>query len=352
MAKKKSKTPTGRHSSGTKFDLANHENNEVQRKRKGPVPRTLNRTYYDVHIMLGIAALLAIAFLYGASSNNRQVINQQNQSTKDSFLKWFTENGGTFHVNVTIEEFPSYGGWGLALPSPTELSHPSDECQSDNADGQCTAADYEKSPIIRHLDPLFTVPSSIIISVQSILDTYTFTSSPLYLSDFYPNINKILTRAFPNGPGLAKRGMGLVEQDAVIAMYLMAEECQHGHTPLFKNNEDSRWAPYLDVLPKYTIPRLDSFGDEEYAVLQDANLEHTGRNSRRLLEQMYLNDDSGTGTINVLSLKSVVEDMIHQKIGPTTPSIAIPAACISFETFHRFVAIVSSRAMLLKDVKQ
>lgn len=300
----------------------------------------------------GIAVLLliAIAFFFGQSS----IQNHQSSSSKDAFLKWFIENGGTFHpiglgngrasVNVTIEEFPSYGGWGLALPIPPESSRPSDECQSENANGECIA-DYHESPIIRHLDPLFTVPSSIIISVESILDTYAATTSPLYLPEFYPTVNKILVEAFPNnGPGLAKRGMGLAEQDVVIAMYLMVEDCQHKH-----HDEDSHFGPYLDILPQYIIPRLDTFGDEEYAALQDKNLEDTGRKSRSLLEKMYYNDDSSNSR-----LQSMVQDMIRQKIGPSPmPSVVtIPSSCISFEAFHQFVGIVSSRACLLKGVKQ
>ena len=83
--------------------------------------------------------------------------------------------------------------------------------------------------------------------------------------------------AFTDGlPGLARRGMGLAQQDVVIALHLMAEDCQHGHSSLF-NREDSRWGPYLDVLLRLTIPRLDTFSDEEYAAMRDKNLERTGR---------------------------------------------------------------------------
>eukprot|EP00578_Thalassiosira_sp_NH16_P002999 CAMPEP_0181140008 /NCGR_PEP_ID=MMETSP1071-20121207/35083_1 /TAXON_ID=35127 /ORGANISM="Thalassiosira sp., Strain NH16" /LENGTH=1022 /DNA_ID=CAMNT_0023226947 /DNA_START=76 /DNA_END=3144 /DNA_ORIENTATION=+ len=302
---------------------------------------------------VGIVALLAIALFYnGTSSKNNSRMSttktRQSSNSKDAFLEWFVENGGTFHpiywgndraVNVTIEAFPSYGGWGLALPLLQESSQPPEECRVENTDG---IPDSEKKPIIKHLDPLFTVPSSIIISVQSILEIYaTDTSSPLYLPDFYFNVNKILTQAFPNSRGLAKQGMGLVQQDVIIAIYLMVENCHHDYTHLFSNNKGSRWGPYLDVLPNYTLPRLDTFGDEEYSALNDDNLEYTGRNSKRLLGQIFFDD--GAAVANG-SLKSVVQDMIRQKI---SHGRAIPASCISFDTFH----IVSSRSMVLKGVK-
>eukprot|EP00579_Thalassiosira_antarctica_P011033 CAMPEP_0201922282 /NCGR_PEP_ID=MMETSP0903-20130614/10358_1 /ASSEMBLY_ACC=CAM_ASM_000552 /TAXON_ID=420261 /ORGANISM="Thalassiosira antarctica, Strain CCMP982" /LENGTH=1043 /DNA_ID=CAMNT_0048459387 /DNA_START=185 /DNA_END=3316 /DNA_ORIENTATION=- len=344
MARKKSKASsvkkTGRRDNGANFNPTIRDN-KIQYK-------TL------IVVGAGIVALLVITIFYALSSNNLPSEIQkdpQKSKEKEAFLKWFVENGGTFHpigwdndraVNVTIEEFPSFGGWGLALPIPPKSSRPSDECQSETTDGQCIVKN-EKSPVIKHLDPLFTVPSSIIITVTSITDAYASSASPFFLPDFYFTVNKILRQAFPNELGLAAHGMGLVQQDVVIAMSLMVEDCQHRHGR-FK----SRWGPYLDVLPQYTIPRLDTFGDEEYAALQDEKLEYTGRKSRRLLEQMYFNGGSG---VNGPSLKAVVQDMILHKHGPTSSLRPIPESCISFETFHRFVAIVSSRAMLLDGVK-
>ena len=109
------------------------------------------------------------------------------------------------------------------------------------------------------------------------LETYASLSRDLYLPDFYPRANGMLNAAFPGGsPGLARRGMGLAQQDAVIALHLMVEDCQHGHSSLF-DGEDSRWGHYLDVLPRHVILRLNTFGDEEYAAMRDENLERTDR---------------------------------------------------------------------------
>jgi hypothetical protein len=44
--------------------------------------------------------------------------------------------------------------------------------------------------------------------------------------------------------------------------------------------------------------------------------------------------------------------MIHRKLGIlSSTTTTIPETCISFDTFHRFVGIVSSRAMVLKGIK-
>jgi len=176
--------------------------------------------------------------------------------------------------------------------------------------------------------------------------------------------------------------MGLVQQDIVIGLHLMVEECHYLHADLFNNDNDdddnngdddddddddwgrssraSHWGPYLDILPQYTIPRLDTFDDEEYAALKDEKLEYTGRNSRRVLERLYYSNDDddgggasggGGGSSSGLSLKTVLQAMIRQKNGPTSLPLDVPETCLRFETFHRFVGIVSSRAMVLKGVK-
>ena len=317
-----------------------------------------HNTKMVLSIVVAILSIIIYAIISrGGISQGNTNTNTNDINKRDAFINWFVNNGGTFHpviinedtaVNVTIEEFQSYGGWGLALPLPsniTEQQQMTDECQSVEDEQQQCSTDISTSntPIIRHLDPLFTVPSSIIISVSSILEIYAYPKSPQYLPNFYPEVNNILNKAYPGGTGLAARGMGLVEQDVVIAMYLMVEECQHHHTHLFRNNEDSYWGGYLEVLPQYTIPRLDTFDDDAYAALKDENLEYLGRRSRQLLKQMY----SMSPSEGHVSLSSVVKDMIQLKM---KQSETIPD-CVCFETFHRFVGIVSSRAMVLKGVK-
>ena len=78
--------------------------------------------------------------------------------------------------------------------------------------------------------------------------------------------------------------MRLAEQDVVVAMFLIVEDCQQRFMPLFKNSEFSFWGSYLDVLPNETTPRLD-------IQLNDKNLEQTGRSSRLLLHKIYNGGD-------------------------------------------------------------
>ena len=200
------------------------------------------------------------------------------------------------------------------------------------------------APVVSHLQSLFTVPPSVIISVSSIMDAYSSKASDSYLPDFYGRVNSILTAAFPHDVGLARNGMGLVPQDVVIASFLMVEDCLHSHRGgdgLFDG--DSEWGPYLDVLPRSLIPRLDSFQDGDYAALADGMLERAGRESLATLIGVYGDANGGGG------MRGVVADMV--KLRTKAGAGEVPPSCVSFEAFHRFVAVVSSRAMVLGGVK-
>lgn len=381
--------------------------------------RSKQPTSVSVTVIVALVLAILSAFLFHHDTNTTNVqhhdsitdsnatLPRSKDQTKEAFLNWFIERGGTFHpinvinghhpsndslsVNVTLEEFPSFGGWGLALSIPKSILPWSindddgitdDVCKSaSQQEDQCTSAQDEhpqslpqqqqqQQPIIKHLDPLFAIPHSIILSVQSILDTYATPTHPLYVPHFQPRLDGILKRALPHGAGLtSNKDMGLMEQDVVMALFLMVEDCQHriytssgAIAMIGDGGVDSEWGPYLDVLPDYLIPRLDTFGDEEYAVLNDAVLEGMGRESKRLLLQMYLNgrgESDGDDTITNFatgSFKSILYDMIGVKMGSlpsssSSPLPTIPPSCTSFETFHRFVAIASSRAMVLKGRK-
>ncbi len=137
--------------------------------------------------------------------------------------------------------------------------------------------------------------------------------------------------------------MGLVEQDVVIAMMLMTEECLHP-TPL-QHTSGSFWGPYLDMLGYAPIPRLDTFDTEEYKMLNDDTLERVGRSSKERLTSMF-HGDSSNG--NDSSIRAVLEDMIRIR----QPSMTtVPQKCLEFDAFHKFIGVVSSRAMVLKGIK-
>ena len=243
-------------------------------------------------------------------------------------------------MNVTLEEFPEFGGWGLALNLNTTIRN--EQCVSKNtAEKQCQLTAEE--PIVRAYDPLFTIPSSLIITIPRVLETYASTT-------FYASVDSILRQGLKGSNGLSRQVnmMGLVEQDVILALYLMAEQCQHEHLELF--SEDSFYGPYLDVLPSGLIPRLDTFGDEEYKVLNDEVLEGMGRESKRSLREMFDGRNDGKER---MTLKSVLLDMIQTKLAPGSSSnFEEEATCTSFESFHRFVALISSRAMVLQSAKR
>jgi hypothetical protein len=145
----------------------------------------------------------------------------------------------------------------------------------------------------------------------------------------------------------------------------MVEDCHHHlvhqqNSNTYMIEDGSYWGEYLDILPQYNIPRLDTFTTVEYEVLNDTLLEQTGRESKHVLEKIFTNnndnsnndDSSNGGREKVPILQTLVRDMIHRKLGIlSSTTTTIPETCISFDTFHRFVGIVSSRAMVLKGIK-
>jgi len=144
--------------------------------------------------------------------------------------------------------------------------------------------------------------------------------------------------------------MGLVEQDVVIAMMLMTEDCLHP-TPLH-HTTGSVWGPYLDMLSFTSIPRLDTFDTEEYRMLNDDTLERVGRSSKERLTNMFHGNNNsnkdGEGGEEEVSIRAIVRNMIHIR----QPSMkTVPPKCLEFDTFHKFIGIVSSRAMVLKGIK-
>ncbi|KAL7492110.1 hypothetical protein ACHAWT_001862 [Skeletonema menzelii] len=330
------------------------------------------------------------------------------KSKGELFLNWFVDNGGIFHpisstavgndddnVQITIQKFDGMG-WGLAaIVNATSSSFAANDnnnsddnvCKNTfNANNSCSA-NSASSIIIPHLAPLFTVPPNLIISISSILNTYASPSSEYYLPNFYTIVNQVLLTSFPRGMGLAKMSsrhggtndgggnhyhhgrMGLVEQDVVIAMMLMTEECLHH---LNNNNKwddstnttagsGSFWGPYLNMLPSKPIPRLDTFDTGAYAMLNDATLEMVGRSSKQRLLSMFHGNVNGND--NNVSIKAVLRDMIHiqqqqqrqrsnsNNNNNNNNNPTVPPECLQFDTFHKFIGIVSSRAMVLKGIK-
>ena len=214
-----------------------------------------------------------------------------NRKTDDeriaNFLAWVVANGGSISPSVTIESYEKYGGFGLkVVPSSTP---------------------------IKKMDKLFTIPASIIISAQSVVEQYNY-RIPQFQSRLYNAMNK-----FYHPP--------MVQQDIIIALYLMIE-CNLG----------SRFRQYCEILPTEIIPRLDTFDDDELSMLQDEQLRNQATYS---FNQLYLNWDD--------TLKELSHVMVRSN--PQKPIITLETHFLSFKTFHKYVALVSSRTMILQGTK-
>eukprot|EP00592_Proboscia_alata_P007704 CAMPEP_0194356942 /NCGR_PEP_ID=MMETSP0174-20130528/4499_1 /TAXON_ID=216777 /ORGANISM="Proboscia alata, Strain PI-D3" /LENGTH=187 /DNA_ID=CAMNT_0039126753 /DNA_START=846 /DNA_END=1406 /DNA_ORIENTATION=+ len=128
----------------------------------------------------------------------------------------------------------------------------------------------------------------------------------------------------------------MASQDAIIAQRLMAE-CALGERSLFE--------PYLRILP-IQIPRLDTFVDKDLEMLQDPQLSSIARQSVNRLQKawnyLFFKD---------LAFSIATELSLIYDVGITKTDFTLQEKCLSFESFHRFVAIVSSRAMVIKGKK-
>jgi len=132
--------------------------------------------------------------------------------------------------------------------------------------------------------------------------------------------------------------------------------------------------PYLDVLPRDVVPRLDTFDEEELAALRDQDLHLLARDSLQSLQRFWNHHYTTDTDTHTHSTHSEVQDLLLAMIrarvaaqGGTLQSSsdtynnAIANAtnlselhlstCTSFEAFHKYMSIVSSRAMVLHGTK-
>lgn len=330
-------------SSGTKNSATQKQN------QKHPSPTSQSPKQKSINTLFAyIAAILAISYKWINRQNislaanliqdiipyEFQFHNPKHGKIED-FLQWLVENDAIISNKVTVAQFEDYGGFGLlAIEGEGE--------RNGNGNGNVNAEPYA----IQALDEMFTIPGHIITSVQSV-----YAELKLINPRLQPELEEKLEQHMANANPLAK-------QDVVIAMKFVLE-CSLGKRSKFK--------PYLDILPQQIIPRLDTFRDEEYMILQDPFLVSIGKESRKRLERFW--DDDGVQKVMVDMINGGDHSDEKRRNGNMhgkrrkrhsqgtrqnirEDNVNVDAAkCLDFTTFHRFVTIVSSRAMILNDEK-
>jgi hypothetical protein len=258
------------------------------------------------------------------TSSTANTINTSAENKIQNFLTWLKDNGANISEHVTLAEFPEYGGgYGLfAIPSAKEKNH-NDDLQHDSEHG--TEIETETETVLHALDEMFTIPANLITSTQSVLRLF----QTVYAQFTPGKINHLVQSHFPQST--------MVQQDAIISMHLM-HQCSLGKKSYFK--------PYLDLLPQKTIPRLDTFQQDHFDILNDSFLANVAKESKDLLFTFYHDAnvqfilEKLRGNISSLSAGSSASD-----------SSSPDASCWDFDSFHRFVSISSSRAMVLYGQK-
>jgi hypothetical protein len=197
-------------------------------------------------------------------------------TTEHHFLNWIKSqrNGAWISNSITIQHFTMYR-YGLVAKRNVKMN-----------------------------EPLFRIPSSIIQSSDKFKLQYS-----AIVPDFKENIETLLGNF-----------SSLERQDILLALHLMNECTQY---------DTSHYQPYLDMLPKQIIPRLDTFDQHDLFLLEDEFLSNIAQESRSKLQTLYH----------------------HVDFQRMMPSRKLRDECTSFSSFHRFVTISSSHSMILNGTK-
>ena len=250
----------------------------------GPSSSSLGPASHVLAVFTVLAALVAIlvkVMVRYQSHPHLPPIEPDPDIRIKTFLTWLQEKGAKISPKVTLAVFPGFGGGVQAKGAP-----------------------------VHKYDELFTIPSSAIISSESVIKRFIM---------FQDRIDKIANSAFR---------LPLARQDFIIALYLMVE-CSLG--------ESSEIWPYLQILPE-DVPRLDTFDDETLDMLQDEYLSSMARHSK--LELM-----TAWNKGQLQSLTATLAEIFSRQRGRKR----VYEGCLTFESFRHYVAISSSRAMILKD---
>jgi len=308
---------------------------------------TSQTSKWTVTILTASSVLVVIiAILYQKVSDqffsidiaNREA-HMTDEEKANNFRKWFLEMGGSISPSVDIQPFLEYGGFGL-LAKKRERTFCDSSISTEKLNkkyGNNVCSD-EDSNGVNYMQELFTVPSSLITSAQSIHSKYSIVTKKvqpaselkeLAIFDFQLEMKQVLWQIYPPEGHL-------VTQDVEIALELMVQ-CSLGNS--------SSFYPYLNILPK-EIPRLDTFSEKDFILLQDEQLASYGKDSRQKLHLLWGHDGFQRILQKMMKLSSFELDQ-----DSIIMSKSYETKCNNFESFHKYVAIVSSRAMVLNGEK-
>jgi len=171
---------------------------------------------------------------------------------------------------------------------------------------------------VDYFENIYTIPSSMIQTAESVIRK---------AKQSIPNIENLLNKVFHSK---SVHDFTMEDQDMVLALGLM-KECALG--------ESSEFYPYMKLLPKEKILRLDSLSDKALEILEDAELLSLAKNSQKRIKNAWFDS----------KLSELVSMLI--KGDEKVKYDAIVKSCSSLESFIKFISIISSRAMVLNGKK-
>lgn len=211
-----------------------------------------------------------------------------------SFSAWFDNNKGWHHPNLALS-YSEDLGTSLIL----------------KGDRQPNSVN-----IIRKGELVMIIPSSLVFTAESCRNLFQQLDNAVG-NDIVLSINRFWTDP-------------LQQQDTIIALALMME-CMLGKASSFH--------PYLELLPE--VPRLDTFSESDLELLQDDYLATLARESANTIRKFW----KGTG-------RKALKALAKQRAATLSDGkLLMNSSCVSYDNFHRYMAVVGSRAMILNSTK-
>eukprot|EP00548_Thalassiothrix_antarctica_P015747 CAMPEP_0194167610 /NCGR_PEP_ID=MMETSP0154-20130528/2829_1 /TAXON_ID=1049557 /ORGANISM="Thalassiothrix antarctica, Strain L6-D1" /LENGTH=465 /DNA_ID=CAMNT_0038878545 /DNA_START=1 /DNA_END=1394 /DNA_ORIENTATION=+ len=229
--------------------------------------------------------IIGVTFTFIVTCIHCDYFGNSNDIYCDNFQKWFIDHGGWMMSSILLEKTNKYGN-SLKFIRKTKEG----------------LKIFQKEMVIE-------TPLSLVFTRDKAMKKLALNISP----EKYRRVAHIINKYFSNN---------LLEQhDTWIAIDLLLE-CLKG--------DESLWFPYLQLLPEKS-PRLSDFNEKEYSFLQDDILAMFGRSQRKVYVSVWNHgiQRALADIVNISSLEAM--------------------RCLTIDSFHHYVSLVASRAMILDD---